>query len=102
MQHGNLKVDLQNDFTTGENRYPKNRQQTLHLLDNYSITVVAKVTHSEGTSFTQKGGRGGSNRSRSAMEKAAIPAPMIRSTGMTRNATSATRKGIKQHIVPRS
>jgi hypothetical protein len=38
-QHGNLKVDLQNDFTTGDNRYPKNRQQTLHLLDKYSKTV---------------------------------------------------------------
>jgi hypothetical protein len=25
-QHGNLKVNLQNDFTTGDNRYPKNRQ----------------------------------------------------------------------------
>jgi hypothetical protein len=24
--HGNLKMDLQNDFTTGDNRYPKNRQ----------------------------------------------------------------------------
>jgi hypothetical protein len=32
-QHGNLKVDIQNDFTTGDNRYPKNRQLTLHLLD---------------------------------------------------------------------
>jgi hypothetical protein len=30
-QHGNLKVDLQNDFTTGDNRYPNNRQQTLHV-----------------------------------------------------------------------
>jgi hypothetical protein len=29
VQHGTLKVDLQNDFTTGDNRYPKNRQQTL-------------------------------------------------------------------------
>jgi hypothetical protein len=36
------------------------------------------------------------------MEKAAIPAPMAISTGMTRNATSATRKGIQQRIVPRS
>jgi hypothetical protein len=58
MQHGNIKVDLQNDFTTGDNRYTKNRQQTLHLLDNYSKTVVLKVTQSEGTSFAQKGGRG--------------------------------------------
>jgi hypothetical protein len=32
-QHGNLKVDLQNEFATGGNHYPKNRQQTLHLLD---------------------------------------------------------------------
>jgi hypothetical protein len=64
-QHGNLKVDLQNNFTTGDNLYPKNRQQTLHLLDKYSKTVVGKVTHSEGTSFAQKGGRGGGNQSSS-------------------------------------
>ena len=25
-QHGKLKVDLQNDFTTGDNHYPKTRQ----------------------------------------------------------------------------
>jgi hypothetical protein len=31
--------------------------------------VVAKVTHSEGTSFTQKGGRGGGNRSSSGNGK---------------------------------
>jgi hypothetical protein len=60
--HGNLKVDLQNDLTTGENRYPKNHQQILHLLDNYSKTVVAKVTHSEGTSLSQKGGIGGGSQ----------------------------------------
>jgi hypothetical protein len=33
-QHGKLKVDLQNDFTTGDNHYPKTRQHTLHLLIN--------------------------------------------------------------------
>ena len=53
-QHGNLKVDLKNDFTTGDNRYPKNRQQTLHLLDNYSKQAVPKTTQSEGTSLVQK------------------------------------------------
>jgi hypothetical protein len=68
-QHGNLKVDLQNDFTTGFNRYPKNLQHTLHILDKYSKTVVYKVTHSEGTSFAQKGGRGGGNRSSSGNGK---------------------------------
>jgi hypothetical protein len=51
-------VHLQNDFTTGNNRYPKNFQQTLHLLDKYSKTVFPKVTQSEGTSFAQKGVRG--------------------------------------------
>jgi hypothetical protein len=58
IQHGNLKVDLQNDVTTVDNRYPKNRQQTLHLLDTYSKTVVPKVKQSEGTSFAQRSGRG--------------------------------------------
>jgi hypothetical protein len=52
-------VDLQNNFTTGDNHYPKNRQQTLHFLDKYSKTVIPKVTHSEGTSFSQKGARVG-------------------------------------------
>jgi hypothetical protein len=66
-QHGNLKVDLQNDFTTGDNRYPKNRQQTLHLLDKYSKTVFARATQSEGTSFAQGGTRSGSdNKSRTS------------------------------------
>jgi hypothetical protein len=59
-QHGNLKVDIRNNFTTGSNRYPKTHQQTLHLLDKYSKTVVVpKMTPSEGSSFEKKGGRGG-------------------------------------------
>ena len=56
-QHGNLKVDLQNDITTRDNPYPKNLQQTLNLLKKYSKTVVQRTTQSEGTSFVQ-GGRG--------------------------------------------
>jgi hypothetical protein len=39
-QHGNLKVNLRNDFTISSNRYPKTHQQTLHLLNKYSKTVV--------------------------------------------------------------
>jgi hypothetical protein len=50
-------VDLQNDFTTGDNRYPKNRQQNVHLLDKYSKTGC--------TSFAQKRGRGGGRGGRS-------------------------------------
>jgi Flp pilus assembly protein TadG len=68
-QHSNLKVDLQKDFTTGDNHYPKNRQQTLHLLDKYSKTVVERVTYYEVTSFTQKSGRGDGNRSSNGNRK---------------------------------
>jgi hypothetical protein len=68
-QHGNLKVDLQNDFTTDDNLYPKNRQKTLHLLYKYSKTAVAKVTQSEGTSFVQRSGRGGGRGGRSGNRK---------------------------------
>jgi hypothetical protein len=52
-------VDLQNDFTTGDNHDPKNCQQKLHLLDKHSKTAIPKVTQSEGTSFAHKGGRDG-------------------------------------------
>jgi hypothetical protein len=56
-QNGNLKVNLQNDFTTRYNCYPKNCQHTLHLLDKYSKTVVDPATQSEGNSFAQRSGR---------------------------------------------
>ena len=52
-QHANLKEDLQNKFTTGYNRYPKTRQETLHLLDRYSKVATPKAIVSEGTSFAQ-------------------------------------------------
>ena len=35
-QHGKLRNDLKDDFTTGDNRYPKTRQQQIHLLDRYT------------------------------------------------------------------
>jgi hypothetical protein len=55
-QHTKLKEDLQNEFTTGDDRYPKNRQSTLHLLDKYSkSTVMSTATTSEGTAFAQRG-----------------------------------------------
>jgi hypothetical protein len=101
-QHGNLKVDLQNDLTTRDNHYPNNRQQTLHLLDKYSKTVVAKVTHSEGTSFAQKSGRGGGNQGSNGNVKGLDSGIYDKITGRTRNATSATRKGIQQRIALRS
>ena len=59
-RHVNLKVDLENNFTTGDNQYPKNRQQTLHLIDKYIKTILQRTMQSEGTSFVQ-GGRGHSS-----------------------------------------
>jgi hypothetical protein len=68
-QHGNLKVNLQNDFTTGDNFYFNNQHQTFHLLDKYRNTAVSKVTQSEGTSFAQMSGRGGGRGGRSGNGK---------------------------------
>ena len=61
-------MDLNNDFTTGNNLCPKYHPQTLHLLDKYSKTVVPKTSTSKGLSFAQgdaskgKYGRGGDNK----------------------------------------
>ena len=52
-QHANLKEYLQNGFTAGGNRYPKTRQETLHLLDKYSKVATPKMIVSEGMSFAQ-------------------------------------------------
>ena len=35
-QHNQLEVDLQNDFTTGYEHYPKNIQGTRMLLERYT------------------------------------------------------------------
>ena len=55
-QHNKLKTDLQNDFTTGKYRYPKNLQAALHSLDKYSKLAIVSQPTSEGASFAQKGG----------------------------------------------
>jgi hypothetical protein len=62
----------QNDYTTGDNRYPKNRQQTLHLLGVYSKTIMPLGTQSEGALFAQKAGR--SKTSKSAKRNSSSPA----------------------------
>ena len=67
IQHRNLKVDLQNYFNAGDNRYQKKLQKILHLLNKYSKMVVRKTRQSKGTVFVQgvrvhRGGRGRGNR----------------------------------------
>ena len=54
-QHSHLRQDLQDSYTTGDNRYPKTRQEGLHLLDKYSKSAVTTPPTSEGSSFAQKG-----------------------------------------------
>jgi hypothetical protein len=83
-QHGNLKVDLQNDFTIGENRYPKNRQQTLHLLEPSPRERCLFKRAVEGTEPRK--------------EKENLS---IRNIGRTRNATSARRRRDIQHRTAR-
>ena len=39
-----LKVDLQNDFTTGYGRYPKIRQGYLIILQTYNKSIVIQQT----------------------------------------------------------
>ena len=51
-----LKLYLQNDFTTGDDRYPNNRQQTLMLPYKFTKSCVTQQTTSEGTAFYQSGG----------------------------------------------
>ena len=49
-QHTDLKLDLKNEFTTGDDKYPTTRQQVLHLLDHYSKKPGPKTIQSEGSS----------------------------------------------------
>ena len=58
-QNAKLKTSLKDEFATGEDKYPKNMQEALHLLDKFSKSYVPKKTQSEGQSFatTGKGGK---------------------------------------------
>ena len=55
-KHNKLKVDLQNEFNTCNDLYPKNRQGTLMILEKYTNSSVTQKTNSEGTLFAQRGG----------------------------------------------
>ena len=46
-------MDLQNDFTTGNNLYPKSGPQTLHLLDKYINKAAPNIPASKGSLFSQ-------------------------------------------------
>jgi Zinc knuckle len=50
-QYDELKVSLADDYAKGKDTYPKNRQETLCLLDAFIKTAALRVILSEGTSF---------------------------------------------------
>lgn len=59
-RHTNLKVDLQNDFTTGDNsnRYLKNWQQTLHWTNTARRQLQDPTSPKEKSLFAQQDGKG--------------------------------------------
>ena len=61
-KHNDLKYDLQNEFTTGDDKYPDTRQKVLHLLDHYSSRPTQRTVQSEGQSFAQNTQGGSNNR----------------------------------------
>ena len=68
-QHNKCKVDLNNDYTEGEDLFPKNRQAALHLLNKYSKFYVSKPTESQGSSYAQQGGGGQSPKQKKPYDK---------------------------------
>ena len=62
----------------GDNRYPKTRQETLHLLDKYSKVATPKMIVSEGTLFAQLDNK----------------APYDKNTGRIRSVTTVEKRVI--------
>ena len=89
-----MRTDLSNDFTTGDNRYPKDLHQTLNLLDKYSKTTIVKPQNNEGSSFQQQhrqGKREGGGDKQLTYDRA---------WWKERSATAATRRDIQSMPVP--
>ena len=54
----NLITNLSEKYTTGENKYPRSRQTTLHYLEKHINSVVRAPIAKEGISFAQRKGNG--------------------------------------------
>ena len=91
-QHSKLKMDLQNDFTTGNNLYPKPHPQNIHLLYKYSKIVVPKMSTSEALSFAQGDGRKGKVRRGGYNKRGGDNGAFDRSIVKTRSAISAENR----------
>ena len=54
IQNVKLKSDIHNYYTTGDDRYPKTRQNTLHLLTQYTKPTIPRNSEYQGNSFVQR------------------------------------------------
>ena len=59
-----MKVDLQNNFTTGNNLQPKSHPQTLHLLEKYIKIDAPNIPASKGLLFARGDKNKGNGRGR--------------------------------------
>ena len=60
-RYGELKTELENDYTMGSNRYPTTMTKALHLLTNYKPSRPVTQQSSNNVSFAQKGKKGNNN-----------------------------------------
>ena len=88
-QHVKLKSDIHNDYTTGDDRYPKTRKNHLHLLTQYTKPTITINSESQGNSFSQRT-RDGRN-----------PKNMTRSIRKINSATIVTKNVMHLVVVPR-
>ena len=56
-----LRTNLSDDCTTGENKYPTSRQETIHYLDKHKKSVVCAPIARESSSLAQIKGNGNTN-----------------------------------------
>ena len=56
--HVKLNRYIHNDYTTGDDRYPKTRKNNLHILTRYTKTVIPRNSESQVNSFTHRSGDG--------------------------------------------
>lgn len=92
-QHASVRVDLKNDHTTGDDRHPKTRQNTLHLLDMHSKLCINQVRPKELHLHNSR------SRAAAATLKETTRCPATLTSGKTRNAFIAMRRDIRQSIV---
>ena len=50
----NIRTNLSDDYTTGENKYPTSSQETLHFLEKHIKVVLCAPIAQEGSSFFTK------------------------------------------------